>query len=388
MPVDLTNYSVFLYSSDPTVFNDATQYVSSISIVRGKSRALDYYEPGSLSITFNNYNRLFDPTNISSTFYGYIQPKRRIIVQLPGGQGFSGLIDDWSFTYDNNGESYASLTATEKISFFVNQYLDAQTFPSELSGARVTRILNDPNVQWPTGWGSQVISPGTQKLDADTIAAGTNVLDYLRQIETSEQGQLFMQGTDSLKFQDNNYGISNLSSLPVFSDNGTGWSYESIEVSYTSQLLYNKIQATSWDSNTATTVDSDSISSFGVYQLNIENILYGDTTKLRSLSNYLANKYSEPEYRFDSIKVNVYGLSSSQQINLGYAFILNGFASVICKPNGIGSAIQKYVRIIGIEDDVTPSSHYRTYKLESIKNPSLVLDDVEFGKLDTYSLGL
>jgi len=383
------NVKVWLYSSDPSVYNDATAYAVSVSITTGKSRTLDHYEPGSVSITFNNYNRVFDPTNVSSPFYGYIKPKQRVYVSVSGYALFSGLVDDWSFNYDVNGEAFAYLTATDKTSLFANQYLPAQTFPAELSGARVSRILNDDAVAWPTSYGSQVISTGTQMLDADTISANTNVLDYLRQIETSEQGQLYISGTDSLKFKDNNYSVSDLASLPVFADDGTGWGYDSIDVSYSSQLLYNRIEVNTWDALTSITANSsDSQTSYGIYKLTIDGVLYTDTDKLKNLCSLISSKYSQPEYRFNSVRLNYYALSNSDQDLVSSTLILNSFASVKYTPNGTGSVIQKYVRIIGVNHDISPGSHFVTYQLESIKNPSLVLDDSEFGKLDYYSLGL
>ena len=394
------NITVLLYSSDPNVFIDATAYVYSVNSIRGKSRALDYYEPGSVTITFNNQNRVFDPTNTSSPLYGYVKPKQRVVVTLQAFTLFSGLIDDWALNYDLNGTSIATLTASEKTSLFSNMYfVNPVTFPQELSGSRITRVLNSSEVQWPTGWGSQVIDAGTQLLDAQTVDAGTNVFDYIHSIETSEQGQLFIDGTDSLKFQDSSRYLNSSITMPVFADDNStyissgsaipAWKYDSIDVSYSTTLLYNSIQALSFDGvSYAVAQVLDSISSYGKYDLELENVLYSAYERLNSLALFLAAKYSQPEYRFDSLRLNLFALNSYDQATVMNELRLNNFAIVRFKPNSTGSTIEKYVRIIGIEHDATPNSHTVIFRFESIKFASLVLDDPTFGKLDLNTLGL
>jgi hypothetical protein len=59
-------------------FYDVSAYVTSISVNRGKSRALDRYQSGNVNVTFNNRNRFFDPTFVASPFYGQIVPRRDV----------------------------------------------------------------------------------------------------------------------------------------------------------------------------------------------------------------------------------------------------------------------------------------------------------------------
>jgi len=50
-------------------FVDVTQYVQSVSISRGITRVLEDYPAGSVSVTFVNNNRVFDPLNTSSPLW-------------------------------------------------------------------------------------------------------------------------------------------------------------------------------------------------------------------------------------------------------------------------------------------------------------------------------
>lgn len=138
----------------------------------------------------------------------------------------------------------------------------------------------------------------------------------------------------------------------------------------------------------ATAIEPTSQTNYAINKYNLSDVRYAGQARLQSLATYLIRKYANPEYRFDSLKVDVLGLGA----NYNYDFVLNTglnkFCKVIFTPNGIGSAIQRFVRIIGISHDITAGSWEVTYSFESIKVAALVLDDSEFGKLDTNVLGL
>jgi hypothetical protein len=400
MALDVT--VTLAYYDDLGAYNsiNVTSKTISTNITRGKSRQLDYYEPGSVTVVLNNFAREFDPTNNASAYQPFVYPKRIVDITSGGFSIFSGLIDDWSFSYDVNGEATASFSATESIGILANQYMAAQSFPAELSGARVNRVLNDAGVAWSTGYGDRAIDTGTQLLDAETIANNTNALEYLRQIEVSEQGSLFFNsGSYGIEFVDNNNSINSTTGYELFADDGTinytfgtagkpSINYDFIDVSYTTQLMYNNIFVGSYNGvNYAIETNPSSITAYSINQLNVENVLYSATAKLANLAGLLISKYSVPEYRINSIRINFYALSGSVQQDLAQ-LQLNDYAKVRFKPNGIGDTIERSVQIIGINHEISSGSHSLILQFDSIRVSYLVLDDVEFGKLDTYSLGL
>ena len=392
------NLTIWIYDiANPSNYVDVTEYAISLNVTRGKLRDTDLYKPGYASVVFNNYDRVFDPTNTSSPLYGFLNPKQRIYIDINAYAVFSGLVDNWSFTYDKTFEATASFTAYESTNLFVNQYLPEYTFPSELSGARINRILDSNWVQWPSGYGARSIDAGTQMLDADSIAANTNVQEYMNLIQQTEQGQLYIDGTETLFFRDASRSISSSPGYPVFADDGstyvysgstyTSFPYEMIDVSYSTELLYNRINANKWDSSSVQKDDLVSQSLYGLYTLILDGLLSSSSTQLNNLATWLINKYSIPEYRINSLRVNLFGLSNSRQDDFYSQIKLNGFAKIKFKPNSTGSSIDKYVRIIGLETEADSGSHYVTLTFEALK-PLLTLDDSEFGKLDYYSLAL
>lgn len=379
-------------------YYDMSSDVVVLSSTQGKLRQLDYYDPGSATIVLNNYDRKYDPTNDSSPLWGVIKPKKMVGITIGGSALIQGLIDDWEFSYSVNGESVATIHLTDMTSLFANQYLASKTFPAELSGARLNRILSDVRVVWPEGASYRFIDDGVQMLDAETIDDNTNVLEYIRKIETSEQGAFFSSGTNSVTFVDGSRTILSDSQIMIFADDGsmnTTFSpsigsipYSDLQVNYSSDLLYNEIIVTSQDGSVfADANEPDSQADYRLNQLNVEGVLYSDFNKLYNLGSYLIHKYAYPEYRFSALTVNAGNLPINIADFVQYAG-LHSFAKVIFTPNGIGSAITRFVRIIGVSHDISPSEHIISLQLESLRTLPLVLDDVTYGILDTYTMGL
>jgi hypothetical protein len=348
-----------------------TDYVLNLDISVGKNDFLDTFEPGTLSVTLKNFNREFDPTYTSSSFYNSSIPKiTDVTVVLAGSYRiFTGTVDNWIFNYSSNGESTATFSATEYSSIFVHQKLLSTSFPTELSGARVSRVLSDAGVAYSTAVGATAIATGTQMLDADSAPTGKNAFSYLQSIEKSEQGQFY------------------------YDSDGTAvvsYPYTSIDVSYSSDLLYNQITVNSADGTNSVEVnDLNSQSTYSTYEYSVDDILYADVTKLTNLGYLLLAKYKIPRYSFSSLTVNFGGLPTATQDRLAFQLnSVNTFAKVRFTPNRIGSAVERYVRIIGIEHSVSPGSHEIKYMFENIAVQYLVLNDSEFGQLDYYSLGL
>jgi len=398
----LNNAKIVIVLNDASNSWDVTANVISVSTSVGKNRILDQFQPGTAQIILNNFNREFDPLNTSSAFYGSVIPKASkvyVTFERPGVPTsrfiFVGYIDDWSFDYSVNGEATASFSASEASALFARQAILASSFPSELSGARVNRILTDLGVDYqdivPSAGAS--IDAGTQMLDADITCYGQNVLEYLNNVAVSEQGAFFYDTTGALVFEDNTYSATNTANNAnrLFTDDGTtnAYPYSNAEIGFSSEVLFNEITVLSSNGiNGATASDAASQATYSISHLDIENIFYSNEIRLSNLANLLISRYSVPEYRISSVIVPFRSFSDTLQDNILAFARINSFMKVKFRPNGIGTSIEKFVRVIGIEHNIDLQNHLVRYVFESLRNPSLVLDDVEFGKLDTYSLGL
>jgi hypothetical protein len=397
----LNKAKVVIVLNDDSNSWDVTGNVVSLSTSVGKNRLLDRFQPGTAQINLTNFNREFDPLNTSSAFYGAVIPKASKVYITFERTGvptsrfiFVGYIDDWAFDYSVDGQAMASFGASEATALFVRQFIAGTSFPAELSGARVERVLSDANVLYddivPSA--GRTIDVGTQMLDADTNCSGQNVLEYLNNVAVSEQGAFFYNTTGALSFEDNATSATNTvnDANRLFTDDGTAtaYQYNNIEIGFSSELLYNQIQVLGAVSGTAIATDASSQALYSPAELDVENIFYSNTTKLANLAGLLITKHSTPEYRINSVVVPFIAFTDAQQDNLLAFARINGFMKVKFTPSGGGTAVERYVKIIGIDHVIELDNHQVKYYFESLRNPFLVLDDVEFGKLDTYALSL
>ena len=371
------------YTLGGTLFYDVTEYVRSVSVRRGKSRQLDRFTAGGAAIEFNNNSRAFDPENTASPFYGQIIPKRTIKVETGGSAVFYGVVDDWNLNYDISGLSLAGADCVDGFTLLAQRALTASTATSQKTGARINAILDKTEVNWPSSL--RDIDTGATTLQADVIEDGTNVLEYLQIVTSTEPGSIFMGADGFIVFKDRSVAPVS-AGLVTFSDDGTGVEFSDVQVVYGSELLYNYIQIERNNGGTAIVQDDDSINSYGQQALIQSGLLMNTDADALELANYLLGQYSEPEYRFESLTVQLEALSPTDQASV-LGLEIGETARIKFTPNNVGSQIDKYATIIKIDHEMLPMSHRITFGFQTLDYASLVLDDLEFGILDTNRLG-
>jgi hypothetical protein len=363
------------------IFYDVTDKVKSIATRRGKNRQLDEFDGGLANVVFDNNDRTFDPEYVNSPYYGQIIPKRAIRIFSGGNPVFQGVIDDWNLNYDPGGFSEASAAASDAFTLFNTQTLPAGTATAQKSGQRVNAILDLQDVNWSTQ--EREIETGLTTLGADVYEQDTNVLEYLRTVARSEPGNLFIARDGKVVFTDRNAAPT--SGEVTLSDDGTGIPYQGMKVVFGSELLYNEIVIGSLAAGTVIARDTASIADYGVLNLTQTGLLMSDPTYVQSLAIYYASKYSQPEYRFESVDIVIDELSDEQQQAI-LGLEIADFVTIKFTPNGIAPAIEKIAEIIRIDDDITPESHVVSLGFATLDYFLLVLDDPEFGKLDRGAL--
>ena len=147
MPVPDYVVEIRFGSSD---FVDVSQHVQSISLDRGISNQLEDYSAGSVSVTFVNNARVFDPLNTSSPLWygagGYtiVQPGGRVRVKANNIVRFTGFIQDWSFTFDDAGfDGKATLNALDEMYRVGNAvFTGGQAWQVESTSDRMKTVFN------------------------------------------------------------------------------------------------------------------------------------------------------------------------------------------------------------------------------------------------------
>lgn len=361
---------------------DVSSRLRSISTNRGKSRQLDRFTAGQASVTFNNFDRAFDPTYTSSPYYGEIVPRRKIRISIDGIFLYTGIIDDWNLTYSADGESIAVAQASDAFTVLAKQTLDDATYSAELSGTRINNVLSNLGVAWSLD--DRNIDVGYTQVGISSVTSADNALEYLQTVTDSEPGDLFIDALGRVNFKDRNtyLDVVNL----MFADDGTGIPYNNLLVTYGSELLYNEISSTSSILLTTSTVSSsDSITKYGLLPLQINDLLINTQYDLDNYGGYLLRQFKEPEFRFESIEVVLNDLSENDRISIA-ELELGNVVQVKFTPNGIGSPIQDYVQICSIDHEIRYDSHTVRMGFATIPNFDLVLDSPVFGILDKNTL--
>jgi len=366
-----------------TLFYDISEYLLGVQVNRGKSRELDRYSAGQSSVTLDNRARTFDPLYSLSPYFGQIVPHRELRVRSNGTAVFFGVVDDWNLDYSPTGDNTATAISSDGFTLLATQFLSAHTATSQLTGARIDAVLNRSEVDWPSGL--RVVETGQATLQADVVSEGTNVLDYLQTVNFSEPGAIFMGKDGYFNFQERNQPLSS-TAVRLFSDDGTGISFNNLQVVYGSEQLFNKITVTRLNGTAQTANDTDSQNQYGISTLEQDGLLLASDTASLDLANYLLSRYSEPEYRFEALEIELANLNTTQQ-NQVLALELTDVVRVKFTPNGIGSAIDQYAQITGISHATNSVSHRVTIGLSTLDYANFVLDDSVFGVLDTSALG-
>jgi len=365
-----------VYTLGGTVFKDITSRVISATTSRGKNRDLDRFSAGSLNILASNEDRAFDPNYASSPYAGAIVPRREVRVTVDGVRVITTTIDDWNYGYSPDGSSRAEIVATDDFTLLARQVLTAGTATPELSGARVSAVLDMLSVAWPEGRRS--IDTGESTLGADVFAG--NALQYLQKVSDSEQGLLFIAKNGDLVFRDRLDATPTTAALTDFTDDGTGIPFTLTAVNYGSELLYNQAVVTSGELSAEAGNDRSQIA-YGVTSVELDTLVSTEA-QLQNLADFLVQKYGDPEYRFETISVNLDTVGATYKATcLGLE--IGDVVSITFTPNGIGDPIEQYGQIIRISHELEPSRHDMFISVSSLDWTFLVLDDAVFGKLDS-----
>lgn len=359
-------------------FIDITDRVRQFSISRGRSSLFAAFPAGQLNVEFNNHDRAFDPLYSGSPYAGNIVPRREIKVTTADSVQYSGWIDDWAFSYTPDGDSIAEAIAYDATSILSGQALALGTPTAQLTGSRVDYVLDQIN--WSPE--SRNIDVGQATLGTALIDANTNAMSYLQTVALSEPGLVFVDKLGRLTFIDR---AQSPTSEGLVTFGGTAIPFQSLDVSYGSDNLYNQVILDRVGGGTATATDTQSVTDYGLRILTQSGLLLSTDLALAELALVLAQQYSQPEYRFSSLEVGLHKLTPTQQDSV-LSLELGSIAKVVFTPNGIGDAIQRFVQVISINHTVTPQTHYIEFGFQSVETAYLILDDAEFGKLDTYSL--
>jgi hypothetical protein len=364
-------------------YADLTSLVLSVNIKRGRNRQLDQFNAGTAQVVFNNNSRILDPLNTASIYYPFVLPRSPIIIYANGTPIYTGFVEDWDLDYQNANQGRMFARCVDTFGTLANQQLNAFTPSAQTSGLRVDAVLDRPEIAYQ---GARSIGTGSSTLGAYAVSQDTNVLNYLQQVNTSEQGYLYTSADGTLTFKGRS-SVLNPVSGASFTTDGTGIPYMSLVNQYGSELLYNYIVTQSPAGAAQTSSDATSISLYQAQNYNLLNLLNSTTTEVAGLGAYLLGKYRNPVVRFTGVSCELAALTAAQWATI-FAIDLTSIVTVQ-KDYNTGAPLTESQTLItsGIEHRIVPGSHIVSYTFESTDgNQYLTLNDAIFGTLNNNLL--
>jgi hypothetical protein len=364
-------------------FADLTSIVESVNINRGRNRQLDQFNSGTATVTFNNATRVLDPLNTASPYYPFVLPRSPIIISADGIPIYSGLVVDWNLDYDIANQDMMYARCADDFTVLANQELNVFTPSEQLSGARVSSVLDRPEINYQ---GARQIGVGSSSLGAYEIPAKTNVLNYLQLVTTSEQGYLYISASGTLIFKGRNEVLNPIANAN-FATDGTALPYQTLINEFGDELLYNYIITESPAGGPFDAFDTESQALYQSQQYAVTNLLNSSASEVEGLGDYLLGKYKNPVLRFTGLSSQLAGLSSTDQaafLNLDLTDIASVTKTFV---TGAPLSLIQTVIVSGVSHNISPGSHVIAYTFESTDgNQYVTLDDPVFGTLDNNLL--
>ena len=373
-----------------TDFVDATEYVLAVAIQRGRGSQTEQFQPGTCRILADDRasGRLFDPANTASTWYEGdfdLAPRRAIKVLAGTAELFVGAITDLDITYEMPNLSFASIVAADGLYELSRTALTAFTPSSQLTSARVSAILDRPEVNFSTAL--RDISTGVATCGTVAYTDNTNTLTALQSVAVAEDGRLFADRRNKITFDPR---IDFTFSTAIASFGGTATNnipILSIGVAYGQETLFNRVQI-DVDGGTAAQVVSDATSQtkYGVQTLSFSQVPLNTLAAGSALAQNLLDKYKEPQIRFNEISTSLNACGSALWPTVLTLDVGDVISVSKRYDQGLPATRTESVFIESVFHDITPSDHRIRFGLGQAQLlTAFILDQDE---LDDVNVGL
>jgi hypothetical protein len=382
-----------------TEFANVMDSTVSINVRRGRRDVGDQFSAGTMTFTIQDVDGIFNPFDQNSPYYDTPQAKpglaplrevrliRYSSTNVPESL-FSGYVVNYDYNFALGGLDTVTVYCADQFYLLAQTFLDELNVTPETSGERIETVLDLPEVDFPAG--ARSIATGTVNLGHDsayTVPAGTNVLQYLTQInDTAEFGRLFMSRAGVLTFQSR---VGNTLSAPVadFHDDGTGYKFDGVGISFEADAVINRSVLTALDGKTATATDSGSIATYFIQTSSITNSLLHVQGEIDTAASYLLNP--EPEARYTSVATKYLMLTTAQKDTLATVDIGDTISVEKSFASGSGTTqLAQELSVEGIEHRLDFSTGhsvlYSTAPTTIVYE--LILDDAIYGVLDAENV--
>jgi len=374
---------------------DISSQVRKVTTRRGRNRILSNFEAGTATVTLNDPDSDFSPTNESGQYYGKLLPLRKIRIYanvdfgpptgIVGINLFSGYITSYDTTFyqGTNEDSTVVLQCVDGFRLLNNVSTDIPPVPGctagQLSGARVNALLDWAD--WPGSL--RFTQEGDSTMQADP-GGNRSLLAAIQTIEQSEFGAFFIDRAGRATFFDRS-GLAKFADVPpkAYSDDGTGYTYNFVDFAFDDQLVLNDVTVTRYNNGVPpapvpqTVTNQQSIDTYFYKSGQRTDLLVETDTESLNIAQTLVASRAEAEQRIDSMVVNLQGDVDLDKLydTLSMEIYRN---VIITKTMPGGSIVTKELFCQGVNHDITTNSwNVTVFTAEPIINAFILDSDDE-----------
>jgi len=356
------------------------------SIRRGRNRILNKFEAGTATIELKDDNGDWNPSNTAGPYYGKLVPLRKIRIwaDYDGIRYylFSGFITSYDTSFTPGIDQISKVTLSCVDGFRLLTGANITTVPGtsagQLSGARVGNLLDE--VSWPAS--SRSIDPGNSTMQADP---GTSriALDALQTIEQSEFGAFFVDAEGNAIFYSRDTVSKKADGTPtVYTDTGTGISYQNIDFAFDDTLLVNDVTVTRAGGTAQNVSDATSINTYFQHSGIRDGILVQSDTEALNQATMILLARKDTILRIDSMTLNLADETETTRIIAGLNAELFDLINVTKTMPG-STSITRELFVQGLQYNVTKTTFTAVFLTAEPIIQAFILDSATQGLLDS-----
>lgn len=360
---------------------DLTSSTKNISIKRGRNINRDTYEAGTCSVTIYDPTGSFNPQNISSPYYGYLTPLRKLRISATYGGTqyflFSGYTTDYIYSYDQaENVSYVVINASDAFRLLNSAAINTVTDQAsgQDTGTRINKILD--TVQFPTAMRS--IDTGNSNTQADPATRRT-ALAAIQNCETVEQGAFYLDPKGNTVFKNRSNTTSSVSGSTIDFNQTGGIPYKNLKFAFDDKLIVNQANVTRIGGTVQSNTNTASVATYFPHSITYTDLVAETDVDCDNIAKLYVATRATTTIRIDEMTIDLYDSNVPAATILNMDYFTNVLISNIQPDN---TTITKTLQIQGVSWDIRPNGWIGVFTTLEPLDDGLILNSSVYGQLD------
>ena len=342
-------------STVPTPIIDLTPSVRSITIENGRNIQSDIYQAGTAVIRVYDSDGSWNPQNTSSIYYPYLVPLRKIRVAATTATAteflFSGYTTEYRYYYDQaENVGYVDIYAADAFRLLNLAQVTTVTDSGagQATGTRIGKILDE--IDFPANM--RTISTGQSLCQADPGTLRT-ALSAIQNVEFSEQGAFYFDGSGTAIFKSRNQVTSSISGTPIDFNQTGDIPYKNLVFAFDDKLIINTASIKRIGGTAQVYQNADSVIKYFPHQYSAQDLVIDTDANALNIAATFVATHAETTIRIDAMTVDLLDPAVPTDTMIGLDYFTNVRISNI-QPDG--STIVKTLQVQGLKWEISPNA--------------------------------